>query len=162
MAWGLEARPPFLDTELVRLGLGMPAWLKKYKGVEKWILREAFNVLDPATGLPAYLPDDLLWRQKEQFSDGVGYGWIDRLKAEAESHVSDYLVALAGERYPVNTPVTKEEYYYRTLFEELFPSRGREYTVQKWVPRTDWDGVGYDPSGRAQTCHVGFNSAFAE
>jgi asparagine synthase (glutamine-hydrolysing) len=162
MAWGLEARPPFLDTELVRLGLGMPAWLKKYKGIEKWILREAFNVPDPATGFPAYLPDDLLWRQKEQFSDGVGYGWIDKLKDEAESHVSDYLVSLAGERYPVNTPVTKEEYYYRTLFEELFPGRGREYTVQKWVPRTDWDGVGYDPSGRAQASHVGFNSAFAE
>lgn len=154
MAWGVEARPPFLDTALVKLGLSMPACLKRYKGIEKWILREAFNVTDPTTGQPAYLPDDLLWRQKEQFSDGVGYGWIDRLKEEASSHVSDYLLSLAPERFPVNTPVTKEEYHYRTIFEDLFPARGREYTVQKWVPKTDWVGVGYDPSGRAQACHV--------
>jgi len=154
MAWGVEARPPFLDTELVKLGLSMPTCLKRYKGVEKWILREAFNVKDPATGLPDYLPDDLLWRQKEQFSDGVGYGWIDRLKDEASSRVSDYLLSLAPERFPVNTPVTKEEYHYRTIFEELFPERGREYTVQKWIPKTDWAGVGYDPSGRAQSVHV--------
>ncbi len=153
MAWGVEARPPFLDTELIRLGLSMPACLKRYKGVEKWILRAAFDVKDPVTGLPMYLPDDLLWRQKEQFSDGVGYGWIDRLKAEAESHVSDYLLSLAPERFPVNTPVTKEEYHYRTIFENLFPQRGREYTVQKWIPKTEWAGVGYDPSGRAQGCH---------
>jgi asparagine synthase (glutamine-hydrolysing) len=154
MAWGVEARPPFLDTELVRLGLSMPACLKRYKGVEKWILRAAFDVKDPKTGHSMYLPDDLLWRQKEQFSDGVGYGWIDRLKAEAESHVSDYLLSLAPERFPVNTPVTKEEYHYRTIFEDLFPQRGREYTVQKWIPKTEWAGVGYDPSGRAQSCHV--------
>lgn len=154
MAWGVEARPPFLDTALVKLGLSMPACLKRYKGIEKWILREAFNVTDPTTGQPAYLPDDLLWRQKEQFSDGVGYGWIDRLKDEAAKHVSDYLLSLAPERFPVNTPVTKEEYHYRTIFEDLFPARGREYTVQKWVPKTDWVGVGYDPSGRAQACHV--------
>ncbi len=153
MAWGVEARPPFLDTELVRLGLSMPACLKRYKGVEKWILRAAFDVKDPKTGHPMYLPDDLLWRQKEQFSDGVGYGWIDRLKAEAESHVSDYLLSLAPERFPVNTPVTKEEYHYRTIFEDLFPQRGREYTVQKWIPKTEWAGVGYDPSGRAQSGH---------
>lgn len=154
MAWGLEARPPFLDTELVKLGLSMPACLKRYKGVEKWILRAAFDVKDPASGIPTYLPDDLLWRQKEQFSDGVGYGWIDRLKAEAELHVSDYLLSLAPERFPVNTPVTKEEYHYRTIFEELFPAPGREYTVQKWVPKTEWSGVGYDPSGRAQSVHI--------
>lgn len=154
MAWGVEARPPFLDTELVKLGLSMPACLKRYKNIEKWILREAFNVNDPATGLPEYLPEDLLWRQKEQFSDGVGYGWIDRLKDEAAGKVSDYLLSLAPERFPVNTPVTKEEYHYRTIFEELFPERGREYTVQKWIPKTDWAGVGYDPSGRAQSCHV--------
>lgn len=153
MAWGVEARPPFLDTALVKLGLSMPTCLKRFKGIEKWILREAFNVTDPATGQPAYLPDDLLWRQKEQFSDGVGYGWIDRLKDEASAKVSDYLLSLAPERFPVNTPVTKEEYHYRTIFEELFPERGREYTVQKWVPKTDWAGVGYDPSGRAQQAH---------
>jgi asparagine synthase (glutamine-hydrolysing) len=154
MAWGLEARPPFLDTELVKLGLTMPACLKRHKGIEKWILREAFNVIDPATNSQAYLPDDLLWRQKEQFSDGVGYGWIDRLRAEAESRVSSYILSLAPERYPVNTPKTKEEYYYRTIFDELFPARGAEYTVQKWIPRTDWPGVGYDPSGRAQAVHI--------
>jgi asparagine synthase (glutamine-hydrolysing) len=153
MAWGVEARPPFLDTELVKLGLSMPACLKRYKNIEKWILREAFNVKNPVTGQPEYLPEDLLWRQKEQFSDGVGYGWIDRLKDEASAKVSDYLLSLAPERFPVNTPVTKEEYHYRTIFEELFPERGREYTVQKWIPKTDWAGVGYDPSGRAQSGH---------
>lgn len=157
MAWGLEARPPFLDTELVKLGLEMPTALKKLKRdgrpVEKWILRSAFDVRDPVTNEPVYLPDDLLWRQKEQFSDGVGYGWIDRLKAEADQHVSDYILSLAPERFPVNTPKTKEEYRYRVIFEELFPNRGAEYTVQKWVPKTEWSGVGYDPSGRAQAAH---------
>jgi len=158
MAWGLEARPPFLDTELVRLGLEMPASIKKLKRdgrpVEKWILRAAFDVRDPETQKPVYLPDDLLWRQKEQFSDGVGYGWIDRLKAEADQQVSDYILSLAPERFPVNTPKTKEEYRYRVIFEELFPNRGAEYTVQKWVPKTEWAGVGYDPSGRAQSAHL--------
>jgi asparagine synthase (glutamine-hydrolysing) len=158
MAWGLEARPPFLDTELVKLGLEMPSALKKLKRdgrpVEKWILRAAFDVRDPATNEPVYLPDDLLWRQKEQFSDGVGYGWIDRLKAEADQQVSDYILSLAPERFPVNTPKTKEEYRYRVIFEELFPNRGAEYTVQKWVPKTEWSGVGYDPSGRAQAAHL--------
>ena len=158
MAWGLEARPPFLDTELVRLGLEMPSSLKKLKRdgrpVEKWILRAAFDVRDPETQKPVYLPDDLLWRQKEQFSDGVGYGWIDRLKAEADQQISDYIISLAPERFPVNTPKTKEEYRYRVIFEELFPNRGAEYTVQKWVPKTEWSGVGYDPSGRAQAAHL--------
>ena len=157
MAWGLEARPPFLDTELVKLGLEMPASLKKLKRdgrpVEKWILRAAFDIRDPTSQEPVYLPDDLLWRQKEQFSDGVGYGWIDRLKAEADAQVSDYILSLAPERFPVNTPKTKEEYRYRVIFEELFPNRGAEYTVQKWVPKTEWVGVGYDPSGRAQVTH---------
>jgi asparagine synthase (glutamine-hydrolysing) len=157
MAWGLEARPPFLDTELVKLGLEMPTALKKLhrdgKPVEKWILRAAFDVRDPTSQEPVYLPDDLLWRQKEQFSDGVGYGWIDRLKAEADAQVSDYILSLAPERFPVNTPKTKEEYRYRVIFEELFPNRGAEYTVQKWVPKTEWAGVGYDPSGRAQVAH---------
>ena len=157
MAWGLEARPPFLDTELVKLGLEMPTALKKLhrdgKPVEKWILRAAFDVRDPETNEPVYLPDDLLWRQKEQFSDGVGYGWIDRLKTEADQQVSDYILSLAQERFPVNTPQTKEEYRYRVIFEDLFPNRGAEYTVQKWVPKTEWSGVGYDPSGRAQLAH---------
>lgn len=153
MAWGLEARPPFLDTELVKLGLEMPTALKKVKNIEKWILRAAFDVKDPVTGQPVYLPDDLLWRQKEQFSDGVGYGWIDRLKLEAMFQVSDYILSLAPERFPVNTPKTKEEYRYRVIFEELFPQRGSEYTVQKWIPKTEWAGVGYDPSGRAQSSH---------
>lgn len=163
MAWGLEARPPFLDTELVKLGLEMPTALKKLKRdgrpVEKWILRAAFDIRDPVTNEPLYLPDDLLWRQKEQFSDGVGYGWIDRLKAEADSQVSDYILSLAPERFPVNTPKTKEEYRYRVIFEELFPNRGAEYTVQKWVPKTEWSGVGYDPSGRAQAAHQAAHQA---
>ena len=75
------------------------------------------------------------------------------MKAEAEVQVSDYILSLAPERFPVNTPKTKEEYRYRVIFEELFPNRGAEYTVQKWVPKTEWAGVGYDPSGRAQAAH---------
>lgn len=157
MAWGLEARPPFLDVNLIDIGLQIPAALKKMHRdghpVEKWILRAAFDVRDDKTNEPMYLPDDLLWRQKEQFSDGVGYGWIDRLKAEAEKQVSDYILSLALDRFPINTPTTKEEYRYRVIFSELFPNRGAEYTVEKWVPKTNWQGVSYDPSGRAQSSH---------
>lgn len=149
MAWGLEARVPFEDKALVRYGLHeVPSKLMRANGVEKWILREAFNDRENP-----WLPDSILWRQKEQFSDGVGYSWIDRLKLNAEDKVTDMMLELARYRYPVNTPVTKEEYYYRTIFEELFPGKNWDMTVQKWTPRMDWKGVSYDPSGRAQKTH---------
>jgi asparagine synthase (glutamine-hydrolysing) len=159
MAWGLEARVPFLDKEVIDVGLNMPALLKRYKGIEKWILRKAFDVDTDTDTLASntyrYLPHDLLWRQKEQFSDGVGYGWIDRLKDLATENVSDLQLSQAKYRFPYNTPVNKEEYYYRSSFEEIFKEhRNVEYTVQKWIPKTSWDGVGYDPSGRAQPTHV--------
>lgn len=153
MAWGVEARVPFLDKTVVELGLKMPAILKRNKNIEKWILRSTFDVLDES-GRPKYLPDELLWRQKEQFSDGVGYNWIDKLKEVANKEVSEYMLSLSMFRYPYNTPQNKEEYYYRTIFDELFMGMGCKYTVQKWIPRTDWKGVGYDPSGRAQGTHI--------
>ncbi|HEX5009715.1 MAG TPA: asparagine synthase B [Planctomycetota bacterium] len=113
-AWGIEARVPFLDTRFLDVAMRMPARQKMVApgGMEKQILREAFR---------GALPDEILWRQKEQFSDGVGYSWIDSLKAHAEARVSDRHLAEAGERFPVGTPLTKESYLYRALFEELFP-----------------------------------------
>ena len=112
MGAGVEARVPFLDKEFLDYAMSINP---KHKVIEKdrcekFILRKAFDChLDP------YLPDEVLWRQKEQFSDGVGYSWIDELKAYAESQVSDHELASAAERYPHNTPETKEP----TLFEEL-------------------------------------------
>ena len=153
MAWGVEARVPFLDKRVVELGLNMPSILKRNRNIEKWILRKAFDI-KCLNGECKFLPDELLWRQKEQFSDGVGYSWIDKLKEVAEDKVSDYMLSLSEFRYPYNTPKNKEEYYYRTIFDEIFTGMGSKYTVEKWVPRTDWDGVGYDPSGRAQGTHV--------
>ena len=115
MAWGVEPRVPFLDREFMDVAMRMDA---KYKMIdktssgparmEKGILRAAFE---------GYLPDSILWRQKEQFSDGVGYGWIDGLKDHAEARVSDRELAAADKRFPVNPPLTKEAYYYRSLFE---------------------------------------------
>lgn len=153
MAWGLEARVPFLDKNVVKCGLECPATLKRKNNVEKWVLRKAFDINDDE-GKPVYLPKELLWRQKEQFSDGVGYSWVDRLKQIAEDNISDYTLSLAKYRYNHNTPNTKEEYYYRTIFDELYPDSGREYTVKKWIPNTSWEGVGYDPSGRIQESHL--------
>jgi len=113
-AWGIEARVPFLDTRFLDVAMRVPARQKMVApgGMEKQILREAFR---------GALPDEILWRQKEQFSDGVGYSWIDSLKAHAAARVSDRELAEAGERFPVGTPLTKESYLYRTIFEELFP-----------------------------------------
>ncbi len=121
MAWGVEARVPFLDKEFMDVAMRMDA-VHKMAGIqadgsqriEKAILREAFE---------GVLPDEILWRQKEQFSDGVGYGWIDGLKAHAQAQVSDARLADAVQRFPVNPPQTKEAYVYRCLFEEVFPAR---------------------------------------
>jgi asparagine synthase (glutamine-hydrolysing) len=113
-AWGIEARVPFLDSRFLDVAMRVPARQKMVgeRKIEKRVLREAFA---------GALPDEILWRQKEQFSDGVGYSWIDTLKASAESRVTDLEMSGAAERFPVGTPATKEAYVYRAIFEELFP-----------------------------------------
>lgn len=113
-AWGVEARVPFLDREFLDVAMSVdPAAKMAGNGkMEKHILREAFADL---------LPPSIAWRQKEQFSDGVGYGWIDSLKVIAEGKVNDRELASAGYRFPYNTPVTKEAYFYRSMFEEHYP-----------------------------------------
>src|SRR5690606_17628783 len=113
-AWGVEARVPFLDREFLDVAMSLDPEAKMVKDgrMEKNILRQAFDGM---------LPDAILWRQKEQFSDGVGYGWIDELRAHAEAEVSDDALAGAHERVPRNTPRTNEAYLYRAHFEHHFP-----------------------------------------
>lgn len=123
-AWGVEGRVPFLDKEFLDVAMRLNPKDKMAKGetrtIEKRILREAFEGL---------LPDEILWRQKEQFSDGVGYNWIDTLREVAASQVSDEQMEKAAERFPINPPQNKEEYHYRTLFEEHFPSESAARSV---------------------------------
>ena len=121
-AWGVEARVPFLDKEFLDVAMRInPADKMITQGrMEKQLLREAFSYL---------LPDSIAWRQKEQFSDGVGYSWIDAVKAHAESQVSDGEMARAEGRFPFNTPVSKEGYFFRTLFERHFPLASAAQTV---------------------------------
>jgi asparagine synthase (glutamine-hydrolysing) len=152
MAWGVEARVPFLDLEFLDLAMSMDAAHKMAgKGrIEKAVLREAFA---------GALPDEILWRQKEQFSDGVGYGWIDGLKAHADRYVSDAMLAQAALRFPVNPPLTKEAYWYRELFEREFPGEACARTIPggKSIACSSpaaiaWDpafAAAADPSGRA-------------
>ncbi|WNC73757.1 asparagine synthase B [Thalassotalea psychrophila] len=113
-AWGIEARVPFLDKEFMDVAMRINPEDKMCKDgkIEKHVLREAFE---------GYLPEEILWRQKEQFSDGVGYSWIDSLKEHVEEQVSDKQLANAEFKFPHNTPDTKEAYFYRTIFEEHFP-----------------------------------------
>ena len=151
-AWGVEARVPFLDREFLDVAMGMdPAAKMGGQGrPEKRILREAFADL---------LPASIVWRQKEQFSDGVGYGWIDALRAHADSRVSDAELAAAAYRFPVNPPATKEAYLYRSLFEERFPLAscaecvpGGPSVACSTPEALAWDpalGQVTDPSGRA-------------
>ena len=119
-AWGLEARVPFLDADFLDVAMTIdPAekMINKSIGhIEKYVLRDAFD-----TPEEPYLPHDILWRQKEQFSDGVGYGWIDALRDTAEANVTDQMFLNAKNRFPDNTPLTKESYYYRSIFEEHYP-----------------------------------------
>jgi asparagine synthase (glutamine-hydrolysing) len=152
MAWGVEPRVPFLDREFLDVAMGMDAIAKMAGGgrMEKTILRRAFE---------GYLPDSILWRQKEQFSDGVGYGWIDGLKAHASSQVSGRDFARAAARFPINPPQSKEAYIYRRLFEQYFPDAACAMTVPggKSIACSSpaaiaWDegfAVAPDPSGRA-------------
>lgn len=151
-AWGVEGRVPFLDKEFLDVAMRLNPIDKMCSGttIEKRIVREAFGEL---------LPESVAWRQKEQFSDGVGYSWIDTLKAITSKAVSDEQMAHASERFPINTPMNKEEYYYRTIFEEHFPSRSAALSVpheasvacstaiaMKWDKA--WNGLN-EPSGRA-------------
>jgi asparagine synthase (glutamine-hydrolysing) len=121
-AWGVEARVPFLDKEFLDVAMSInPADKMITQGrMEKQILREAFSDM---------LPESIAWRQKEQFSDGVGYGWIDAVKDCAEEHVSDAEMARAEGRFPFNTPASKEAYYFRSMFEQHFPMASAAQTV---------------------------------
>ncbi|SPP85355.1 asparagine synthetase [glutamine-hydrolyzing] 2 [Drosophila guanche] len=165
MAKGVELRVPFLDTNFVNHVMQIrpedkiPGQLNAFPGaveplrrMEKYVLRAAFS--------DNYLPYDVLWRQKEQFSDGVGYNWIDSIRRVATSHVSDEDFAQSYKRFPFNTPTTKEAFYYRSIFEELFPLKSAARTVIRWVPRLDW-GCPEDPSGRAQAIHQSLKTDLA-
>jgi asparagine synthase (glutamine-hydrolysing) len=152
MAHSVEVRVPFLDVDIVDYCVNIPMEVKCQKGMEKYIFRKAFDVKNEY-GKPRYLPDEILWRQKEQFSDGVGYAWIDFLRDFTSKLVSDEEMATASSKYPYNTPSTKEALFYRKIFEKLFTSR-RASIVRKWVPNTDWAGVAEDPSGRYQKTHI--------
>lgn len=149
MAHGLEARVPFLDKAFLNLAIKIRPEEKQpatYGGVEKYILRKAFD-----TPEKPYLPDSVLWRQKEQFSDGVGYNWIDALIEYGTAQVTDEQLAKAADLFPHNTPATKEAYYYRTIFQKHFPQASAAKTVRKWIPK--WQ-ENQDPSGRANKAHV--------
>jgi len=149
MAHGLEARVPFLDKEFLNVAMQIRPEDKQPDRAsgkaEKYILRAAFDDKENP-----YLPEDVLWRQKEQFSDGIGYSWIDELKTFCEAQVSDEEFAKAKELFPYNTPDTKEAFYFRTLFEEMYPEKHAIHTVKKWVPK--WQ-ESKDPSGRASSVH---------
>ncbi|CCX61411.1 asparagine synthetase [Bacteroides sp. CAG:598] len=151
-AWGVEGRVPFLDKEFLDVAMRLNPAAKMCPGhtIEKKIVREAFAQL---------LPEAVAWRQKEQFSDGVGYSWIDTLKAVTAAAVTDEQMAHAAERFPINPPQNKEEYYYRSIFEEHFPSASAARSVPS-VPSVAcstaealaWDASFRnlnDPSGRA-------------
>lgn len=165
MAWGVEGRVPFLDKDFIDIAMSLnpsdkmsikvqnpkvEGFDKNHQRIEKWILRKAFEDL---------LPAEICWRQKEQFSDGVGYNWIDTLKEITEKKVSDAEFARRENRFPVNTPATKEEYYYREIYEKFFPGD----SAAKVVPHEagvacstekalEWDAAWKnmdEPSGRA-------------
>ena len=151
-AWGVEGRVPFLDKEFMDVAMRLnPTDKMAGKGkMEKWVLRKAFE---------DYLPESVTWRQKEQFSDGVGYSWIDTLKALTAEKVTDEMMAKVNETFPIHPPMNKEEYYYRTIFHEHFGSDSAAECVPS-VPSVacstpialEWDEAFKkmnDPSGRA-------------
>jgi asparagine synthase (glutamine-hydrolysing) len=151
-AWGIEGRVPFLDKEFIDIAMGINPEDKMIKNgrIEKWVLREAFK---------DYLPESVLWRQKEQFSDGVGYSWIDSLKELVSEEVSDFDLKNASKIFPVNPPQNKEEFYYRIIFKDHFPSDAAAKSVPS-VPSVacstpqalEWDEAFKkmnDPSGRS-------------
>ena len=151
-AWGIEGRVPFLDKEFMDVAMRINPQDKMINGerMEKWVIRKAFE---------KYLPESVAWRQKEQFSDGVGYSWIDTLKEVVEAEVTDEQMANAHYKFPTQTPQNKEEFYYRSIFEEHFPSEAAALCVPS-VPSVacstpialEWDEAFKnmnDPSGRA-------------
>lgn len=151
-AWGIEGRVPFLDKAFMDVAMRINPKDKMITKdrMEKWVVRKAFEDM---------LPESVAWRQKEQFSDGVGYSWIDTLKAIVEKEITDEQMANAHFRFPIQTPQNKEEYYYRSIFESHFPSDA----AAKSVPQEpsvacstkialEWDEAFKnmnDPSGRA-------------
>ncbi len=156
-AWGVEGRVPFLDKDFIDIAMRLNPLDKmniklpnRKQRIEKWIVRKAFEDI---------LPPDICWRQKEQFSDGVGYSWIDTLKEMTAQKVSDAEFAQRAKRFPVNTPVTKEEYYYREIFSNLFPSESAALAVPheagvacSTAKALEWDEAWSkmdEPSGRA-------------
>lgn len=156
-AWGIEGRVPFLDKEFMDIAMNLnPKDKMAGNGkIEKWILRKTFE---------DYLPESIAWRQKEQFSDGVGYSWIDTLKAVANEEVSDEQLANAKFRFPIHPPMSKEEYRYRSIFSDLFPSDSAASCVPSvksvacsTAEALAWDASfqnANDPSGRAvKTVH---------
>lgn len=155
MAWGLEARVPFLDKQFLNVCMDIDPndkLIKPKEGkIEKYILRKAFDTKGDSNTKP-YLPDEILWRQKEQFSDGVGYSWIDGLKDLAEKMVTDEQFANPKPEWGNDIPTTKEAYFYRCKFDELFPSKAAASTVMRWIPKAEW-GCHEDPSGRYAKIH---------
>ena len=157
MAWGVEGRVPFLDKEFIDIAMSLNPSDKMNirlpdgkQRMEKWILRKAFEDM---------LPEEICWRQKEQFSDGVGYNWIDTLKKMTEEKISDAEFARRENRFPVNPPKTKEEYYYREIYSKLFPSDSAAKVVPheagvacSTAKALEWDAAWKnmdEPSGRA-------------
>ncbi|WP_111685431.1 asparagine synthase B [Winogradskyella tangerina] len=151
-AWGIEGRVPFLDKDFMDVAMRINPQDKMINGerMEKWVVRKAFEDM---------LPESVAWRQKEQFSDGVGYSWIDTLKDIVEKEISDEQMANAHFRFPIQTPQNKEEYYYRTIFESHFPSDAAALSVPQEPSvacstkiALEWDEAFKnmnDPSGRA-------------
>ena len=151
-AWGIEGRVPFLDKEFMDVAMRINPQDKMINGerMEKWVVRKAFEDM---------LPESVVWRQKEQFSDGVGYSWIDTLKEVVDREVSDEQMKNAHFRFPVQTPLNKEEFYYRSIFESHFPSEAAALCVPQEPSvacstkiALEWDEAFKnlnDPSGRA-------------
>ncbi|SOU86858.1 asparagine synthase B [Tenacibaculum dicentrarchi] len=152
MAWGIEGRVPFLDKEFMDVAMRINPQDKMINGerMEKWVIRKAFEDM---------LPESVAWRQKEQFSDGVGYSWIDTLKEVVDKEVTDEQLANAKFRFPIQTPTNKEEFYYRSIFEEYFPSDTAALSVPQEASvacstaiALEWDEAFKnmnEPSGRA-------------
>ena len=151
-SWGIEGRVPFLDKEFMDVAMSINPQDKMINGerMEKWVVRKAFE---------SYLPESVVWRQKEQFSDGVGYSWIDTLKEVVNTKISDEQLENAHYRFPIQTPQNKEEFYYRSIFEEHFPSDTAALSVPQEASvacstkiALEWDEAFKnmnDPSGRA-------------
>ena len=151
-AWGIEGRVPFLDKEFMDVAMSINPQDKMINGerMEKWVIRKAFEDM---------LPESVAWRQKEQFSDGVGYSWIDTLKEMVDQAITDEQMENAKHRFPIQTPQNKEEFYYRSIFEEHFPSDTAAFSVPQEASvacstaiALEWDEAFKnmnEPSGRA-------------